>query len=723
MNSGMKRFDTSDSLSFLFPCSKLPTHRPNPYPPPSVTPFHRISSTPNVIRLVLTVCRGVRDVQVDANANAIRVLPLRTARHGPDSVELIQHLDELGLGLTFVVAPPHIKRQPATADALNDTKRQPTNGNPASDTNRLQPATATTDPLAHASVAQKSKRQPASTNPLTDDAVPVGKLARNGGGKTATSNGGNAPGSGASNERKRGGAGAGAGASPPPSARGSNGYGSVGGHPGVGVAGSGLGEAGGGGGVGGGVVEVESVMPNVVLEVEGMMCQKNCGSTVKAALDNLPGVAKTEVSFAEKRARVWGSDGGRGFPSAEELVEAVEAVGFGAEVSPDVVLEVEGMMCQNNCGTTVRKALESVPGVARVEVSFPLKRAKVWTDVSSSGRLLRRAGFSSGEGEESDSPLVIAVESVGFEAAVAPTAVLAVEGMMCQRNCGTTVTRALESIPGVSRAQVSFADKSAKVWATPPGGVSLNEILDAVTSVGFDATVADPNPLTTPAPASADSLLPPRSAGENSRRVSSGSSKAADSDVRVLSAAVAARVGVSGSSKEAGKGREGGGLVGAGGGLSVGVFSVEGMSCAACVGNVERFVGALRGVGEVRVALLAGQVGACFFFFLYFHVLSYSRVWFCIFRVLCFRCATCTASWRFCCAAVLNVSSRVLSFHLCVYAQAEIFLYFRACCFLFFVFVFSNVLCFDKKMCAACCTLSPTLLVYFLLSVYVRGWG
>ena len=491
----------------------------------------------------------------------------------------------------------------------------------------------------------------------------------------------------------------------------------------MGVAGSGLGEAGGGGGVGGGVVEVESVMPNVVLEVEGMMCQKNCGSTVKAALDNLPGVAKTEVSFAEKRARVWGSDGGRGFPSPEELVEAVEAVGFGAEVSPDVVLEVEGMMCQNNCGTTVRKALESVPGVARVEVSFPLKRAKVWTDVSSSGRLLRRAGFSSGEGEESDSPLVIAVESVGFEAAVAPTAVLAVEGMMCQRNCGTTVTRALESIPGVSRAQVSFADKSAKVWATPPGGVSLNEILDAVTSVGFDATVADPNPLTTPAPASADSLLPPRSAGENSRRVSSGSSKAADSDVRVLSAAVAARVGVSGSSKEAGKGREGGGLVGAGGGLSVGVFSVEGMSCAACVGNVERFVGALRGVGEVRVALLAGQVGACFFFFLYFHVLSYSRVWFCIFRVLCFRCATCTASWRFCCAAVLNVSSRVLSFHLYVYAQAEIFLYFRACCFLFFVFVFSNVLCFDKKMCAACCTLSPTLLVYFLLSVYVRGWG
>lgn len=58
-----------------------------------------------------------------------------------------------------------------------------------------------------------------------------------------------------------------------------------------------------------------------------------------------------------------------------------------------------------------------------------------------------------------------------------------------------------------------------------------------------------------------------------------------------------------------GGGSGGGGKVGGQGKLSTGTFTVEGMSCAACVGKVERFVGAMRGVGEVRVALLAGQVG------------------------------------------------------------------------------------------------------------------
>ncbi|CAN0513140.1 unnamed protein product, partial [Scytosiphon promiscuus] len=45
-----------------------------------------------------------------------------------------------------------------------------------------------------------------------------------------------------------------------------------------------------------------------------------------------------------------------------------------------VELDVEGMMCQKNCGTTVRNALENVPGVARAEVSFAQRRARIWTD-------------------------------------------------------------------------------------------------------------------------------------------------------------------------------------------------------------------------------------------------------------------------------------------------------------------------------------------------------
>ncbi|CAN0546384.1 unnamed protein product, partial [Ectocarpus sp. 12 AP-2014] len=82
----------------------------------------------------------------------------------------------------------------------------------------------------------------------------------------------------------------------------------------------------------------------VVLAVEGMMCQNNCGSTVRQALTSVPGVLRAEVSFAESRARVWTGDGSSagGDPALlDSIVGAVESVGFGATVLPDVVLEVE----------------------------------------------------------------------------------------------------------------------------------------------------------------------------------------------------------------------------------------------------------------------------------------------------------------------------------------------------------------------------------------------
>lgn len=45
--------------------------------------------------------------------------------------------------------------------------------------------------------------------------------------------------------------------------------------------------------------------PDVTLAIEGMMCQKNCGSTVQRALSGVPGLAAARVSFDEGRAWVW----------------------------------------------------------------------------------------------------------------------------------------------------------------------------------------------------------------------------------------------------------------------------------------------------------------------------------------------------------------------------------------------------------------------------------
>ena len=544
---------------------------------------------------MLTVCEGVRDVQVDADSNTVTVIPPSTGA-GPDTAELLRHLDDLALGLTFVVA---------------GSSPSPASGKIA------------TVPVVAAETAAASEE---STAPRMIVLGIEGMMCQKNCGTTVRRALEGVPGVSCAevsfaqrratvawNGTEPGGA---ATAEQPFSLLLDALTGAV--------------EAVGFG---------AAVVPDVVLEVEGMMCQRNCGTTVKAALEAVRGVRKAEVSFADRRALVWGNgdgfggdgdgdgDGDGGQLSAEEaLVDAVEGVGFGAAVSPTTVLEVGGMMCQKNCGTTVRQALEGVPGVLRAEVSFAQRWARVWA-----------TGGSLGTGAATAAALVDAVEAVGFEASVAPAAVLTVEGMMCQNSCGTTVKEALEAVPGVARAEVSFAEKRAWVWGGGDGGggvpVSIGALVDAVLTVGFEARPAaaagsPPQPTSSSttgavgvggAGVTHDPLLgvgvgvgvgvveqQPKVAGSSSRPPAYESSRRDSIGGR------GSRTSVVIKANGGGKGGKGSGKAAGGAGgrsmLSTGSFTVEGMSCAACVGNVERFVGSLRGVGDVRVALLAGQV-------------------------------------------------------------------------------------------------------------------
>ena len=76
-------------------------------------------------------------------------------------------------------------------------------------------------------------------------------------------------------------------------------------------------------------------------------------------------------------------------------------------------------------------------------------------------------------------------------ASTPPTHVLAIEGMMCQQSCGSTVANALRNVPGVSRAEASFADHNASVW----GDVDVSLLIDAVECVGFGAEVSESKPM------------------------------------------------------------------------------------------------------------------------------------------------------------------------------------------------------------------------------------
>jgi P-type Cu+ transporter len=104
-----------------------------------------------------------------------------------------------------------------------------------------------------------------------------------------------------------------------------------------------------------------------------------------------------------------------------------------------ILLKVDGMMCQNNCGTTVHNALQSIMGVQSVQVSFSTASATV--TITDSCSVPRAAMIRD---------LIDAVMDVGFDACLMeetePTYVLTISGMMCQKNCGKTVQNALQAV-------------------------------------------------------------------------------------------------------------------------------------------------------------------------------------------------------------------------------------------------------------------------------------
>ncbi|KAA0169163.1 hypothetical protein FNF28_02289 [Cafeteria roenbergensis] len=146
------------------------------------------------------------------------------------------------------------------------------------------------------------------------------------------------------------------------------------------------------------------------LAIEGMTCA-SCSSAVRSAIESVAGVAKAEVSVLTHTAVV-SLDEDAGDVGAE-VADAVEAVGFGAELQPSeqppeepsaaqtAQLAIEGMTCAS-CVGAVQTALAAVPGVESASVALLTHSATVRFDPA----------------QTSPAALAEAVEDIGFGAEV-----------------------------------------------------------------------------------------------------------------------------------------------------------------------------------------------------------------------------------------------------------------------------------------------------------------
>ena len=187
--------------------------------------------------------------------------------------------------------------------------------------------------------------------------------------------------------------------------------------------------------------------PDIVLNVIGMMCQKNCASTVEKALSLAIGVTKAIVNFKESEALIWGNI------SVKDAIDVVESVGFDASIKID--------------NTVIDVKIESI--------SSPLQSKNATTDKKA------KKGKNSNKGT---SPMKnIALNDSGQP----PDLILKVRGMFDPNICVKKVTETLEAVDGVMAVQVDFKSRLVYAW----GFADLTSLIHNLNALGYNATSYD----------------------------------------------------------------------------------------------------------------------------------------------------------------------------------------------------------------------------------------
>ncbi|AIV45749.1 copper-translocating P-type ATPase [Burkholderia pseudomallei TSV 25] len=286
------------------------------------------------------------------------------------------------------------------------------------------------------------------------------------------------------------------------------------------------------------------------LLVEGMHCG-GCTSRVEQALAQVPGVTGAVADLAAGTATVAAASA----IDTARLVAALDAAGYRATVATApaatgnadarhgrardedddaaaaphtaaVTLTIGGMTC-GGCARRVEQALAAVRGVAdaKVDLATTSAKASVARDVDSQTLVaaVERAGYRANvvrdaRAEAAPKPAACPFEDAAHSAA--PAAAFAVDessaaspervatqsfefdiaGMTCA-SCVGRVEKALAQVPGVVRATVNLATEKAAVDADADAHVDTARLIDAVKRAGYRASpVSDPASALAPSP-------------------------------------------------------------------------------------------------------------------------------------------------------------------------------------------------------------------------------
>lgn len=273
-----------------------------------------------------------------------------------------------------------------------------------------------------------------------------------------------------------------------------------------------------------------------MLVIEGMMCQKNCASTVHSTISQFSAIKEVKVTHATGLAEIWVHEGA--YLDIAKMIDEIESVGYGATVKinnlpnhldmgnddenkvdaspPDVTLYVKKLNRLQDL-KAIEKALVAVDGVISVDFELASKLVYVWGFADSAALIdtlkgIKYDAVENGNCKDSESCAVLSpmapptdIESALPQQAANPSLmpltqskreyVYSIRGMSCGA-CATKIERMISKLPGVSKVTVSVMTHQGQVTVddalcSATDGISLaavgpRDIIEKVVDLGYE---------------------------------------------------------------------------------------------------------------------------------------------------------------------------------------------------------------------------------------------
>ncbi|RDE22836.1 heavy metal translocating P-type ATPase [Motiliproteus coralliicola] len=258
------------------------------------------------------------------------------------------------------------------------------------------------------------------------------------------------------------------------------------------------------------------------LQLEGVSCN-SCVNKIRRQIQQLDSDGDIQVDLETLQAQV------NSRLALTEVIDTIAQLGYPAselqsKTSNRILLQLEGVSC-NGCVNKIRQQIQQRDSDGDIQVDLDSLQAEVSSKLAEAEvlELIRALGYPAQVLEPSEltplascdsagqdklvpttsveSPSAIPSPSIPIEAPASltasvrdgsePSIQLALSGLTCAA-CVSSVQKALDAVPGVDRAEINFANRTAQVM----GSVTDAALIDAVIEAGYGAeAIQDPEQL------------------------------------------------------------------------------------------------------------------------------------------------------------------------------------------------------------------------------------